>query len=172
MRNCCHEDGRRSGGLGEHICQCHEAVGDLLGEGWCPDVEGVDHVTLGPWPAKRVLILKPVGGDHVQVGEHLQGCAQPGVHLTGHGRSDREGGGVRPSHGRIVESRAHHVEGEFSTLKGCGVARADERRGCGDLRGAGPNRAVPQQAIYLAPGSIARLTNTGQGRETGEGIAQ
>ena len=172
MGNCCDEDGRRPSGLGENVRQRHEAVGDFPGEGRRPDVEGVDDVTRGPWPTKRILILETAGGDHVQVSEHLKGRTQPGVHLTGHRRRDREGGGIRPPHGRIVESRAHHVEGELSTLEGCGVTRADKRRGRGDLRRAGPNRAIPQQAIDLAPGRIARLTNTGQGRETGEGIAQ
>ena len=71
MRNCCYEDGGCSTGLGEHFRQRHEAVGDLLGERGCPDVKGVDHITRGPWPAKRVLILETASGDHVQVSEHL-----------------------------------------------------------------------------------------------------
>ena len=135
-------------------------------------MQGIDdHVLLSRAP-ECVIRLESVRRERMQMREHLQRCALPGVHLTGHRGRHGERGGDRASQRRLIKSRAHDVEREIGALKGRRITGTGEGRGSDYLGCPRPDSAIPEQPVDLLPGRVAGLADARQTGESGEGIAQ
>jgi hypothetical protein len=135
-------------------------------------MQRIDHVVRIPRSTEGVIALESAGRDHMQARENLKGCSKPYVDFIGDRCSNGDRGRDGPTYRRVIESRAHDVEGEFGSLQRRAVARTTEGRRCGDLGSTGANPSVPQESIDLGAGRVAGLVDTGKACETGEGVAQ
>ena len=135
-------------------------------------MQRIDDLVVLARPAQVVMAIESARGQPVQVREHLQRGLLPGVDLSGQGSGHGNGSGNCPTERRIVESGTHHVKRDVGSLEGGRIARSDERGRCDDLRGPGPDGAIPQQPVDLAPGGVAGVAYARQPGEGGERIAQ
>lgn len=135
-------------------------------------MQGIDDLVLLTRAPQRVLDLEAARGERMQMREHLQWCALPGVYLPGHRGRHGERSGDCASKWRIIEARTHDVEGDVGTLEGRRITSTRESGGRDHLRCPRPDSAIPEQPVDLLPGRIAGLADARQTGESGEGIAQ
>ena len=166
------QDRGGSGRLSEYIGQTHQSIRDVRGERRSTDVQRIDDVAVSARPSEGVVSLESTGGDHVQGSQDLERCAQPGIHLPGHGGSHRDGCRDRTTHWRIIEPRTDGIEGEFSALERRRISGAPQGRRRDDLGGSTTRGPVPQEPVDLRTSCVAGLVDARQPGETGEGIAQ
>ena len=172
MRDRRNQHRRRIRRLSEYIGETDETVGHLTPGKRRAHVQGIDDLVMLPGPTEGVGLLEAARGQGVQVSEHLERRALPGIHLTGHGGGHGQGGGHRAAERGVIESRAYDVKRDIGALECRRVAGTRESGGRGDLRRAGPHSAIPEQAIDLAPGRVAGLADAREPGEGGERIAQ
>lgn len=135
-------------------------------------MQGIDDFVVPAWSAEIIGFLETARGEDVQVSEHLERRALPRIHLAGHRGGHGQGGGHRATERGVIEPRAHDFEGDIGTLERGRVTCTGQSGGRRNLRCTGTYAAIPQQAIDLAPGHIACLTDAREPSEGGEGIAQ
>jgi hypothetical protein len=89
-------------------------------------VKRIHNVVLLAGAAECVIAVEAAGSERMQVSEHLERGALPGVSLTGHGRSHGHARGDRATEGGVVQTRAHDIEGDVRSLEGSRVTGSDE----------------------------------------------
>ena len=172
MSNRGHDQGWCSSGLRKHVGQRDKTIGHDRPGCRRARVQGIDDLVLLTRAPQRIIDLEAARGERMQMREHLQRCALPGVYLTGHRGRHGERGGDCTSEWRIIEARTHDVEGEIGTLEGRRITGAREGGGRDDLGCPRPDSAIPEQPVDLLSGRIAGLADARQSGECGEGIAQ
>jgi hypothetical protein len=89
-------------------------------------VKRIHNVVLLAGAAECVIAVEAAGSERMQVSEHLERGALPGVSLTGHGRSHGHARGDRATERGVIQTRAHDIERDVRSLKGSRVAGSDE----------------------------------------------
>jgi hypothetical protein len=89
-------------------------------------VKWIHHVVLLAGAAECVVVVEAAGSERMQVREHLERGALPGINLTGHGRGHSHARGDRATEGGVIQTRAHNVDGDVRTLEGSRVTGSDE----------------------------------------------
>ena len=117
MRDRRDEQRRCFGRLSEHIGKADQTIGDFTPGKGRAHVQGIDDLIVLAGPAKGVGLLEATGGQGMQVCEHLEWRALPGIDLAGHGGGHSQGGGHGVPERGIIEPRAYNLEGDIGALE-------------------------------------------------------
>ena len=78
----------------------------------------IHNVVLLAGAAECVVVVEAAGSECMQMREHLERCALPGISLTGHGRGHSHACGDRATEGGVIKTCAQDIEGDVRALEG------------------------------------------------------
>jgi hypothetical protein len=81
-------------------------------------VKRIHHVVLLAGAAECVVVVEAAGSQCMQMREHLERGALPGIELTGYGRGHRHTRGDRATEGGVIKTCAQDIEGDVRALEG------------------------------------------------------
>jgi hypothetical protein len=81
-------------------------------------VKRIHNVVLLAGATECVVAVETASGDRMQVREHLERGALPGIGLTGYGRGHRHTRGDRATEGGVIKTCAQDIEGDVRALEG------------------------------------------------------